>query len=179
MGVDWPPKKVLRGNMPTDEIVIRFKSCYQQFKTDTARVIQYYLHDRFAVDDVLQETFMELYRCLCRNEDTIKNPKAYIMKIARNLAMDYLSRRSRKREISLDDAGRLAFTAAPGVATEQVQVLLPILSQLSGAQREVIMLKVFQDLSFREIAGITGLNASTVQSHYRRGMEHIRNRLGA
>jgi RNA polymerase sigma-70 factor (ECF subfamily) len=54
---------------------------------------------------------------------------------------------------------------------EHVQAAL---ARLPQAQREVVVLKVYRDKTFREIARLLGLSLSTVASRYRYGMEKLR-----
>ena len=80
----------------------------------------------------------------------------------------------RREEARRDDYFDLAGLAAAPADQERARRLEAALQQLGPDERETVTLKVFDDLTFREIAAIRGVNANTAASHYRRGLEKLR-----
>jgi RNA polymerase sigma-70 factor (ECF subfamily) len=126
-------------------------------------------------DEVLQETFVRLAKTR-RNLRRVDQPVAYAFKIARREASRWRWQRQRERS-------RLAALAASLRARDQ-SIQTPdleqrdwaaaALGQLRGAQREVVELKIYGQLTFREIAHVTGAPPGTVATRYRAAMKQLR-----
>jgi len=126
-------------------------------------------------EDVLQETFCRLARYAARWA-LVRNPKAFAFKVLRNEANRHLARRIRQRDFdraNIKDASGLAsIIEKPGDAS--TALMARALGELPDEQREVIVLKIFQDFSFKEIASVCGLSVNTAASRYRYGIEKLR-----
>jgi RNA polymerase sigma-70 factor, ECF subfamily len=108
------------------------------------------------------------------------SPKAYLMRIADRLAIDF-SRRKRL-EIHLDDDGwrvnqPTADTESPQAEsqlTETIARLQANMHCLSPPQRRVLLMRYFGDLDFESIAQEMGSPLGTVLSHCHRGLARLR-----
>jgi RNA polymerase sigma-70 factor (ECF subfamily) len=129
-------------------------------------------------EDVLQETFCRLARTPLR-WPLIRNPRAFVFKVARNESNRFLARRIGRQKVEGGNPDQLI--RQPEVAMAQdpdpAAVLAPALAELPGEQKEVILLKVFQGFTFKEIAGICDVSVNTAASRYRYGLEKLRARL--
>ena len=97
--------------------------------------------------------------------------------MARNEAATYLRARRLKRRDVADTEPWLVPRETGDQQydlTEQLQVTL---SRLPQAQREVVVLKVYREKTFGEIAELLGVSLNTAASRYRYGMERLRNLL--
>ncbi len=114
--------------------------------------------------DAVQETFLRL----CR-EDTSKisdHPTPWLYRVCRSRALDYL----RKEEpMTPVENSQLALEAAPESSpsarlekSEAVGSVLEIMEALPANQKEVVRLKFQSELSYKEIAEVTGLTVSNV-----------------
>jgi RNA polymerase sigma-70 factor (ECF subfamily) len=94
----------------------------------------------------------------------------YAYRCVRNAAIDACRRNGRRRE-TVFDAGAVA--DEPGDAA-----LLPhlesLLERLSPDEREAIVLHAIDGLAFREVAAVRRRSINTVASHYRRGLQKLR-----
>jgi RNA polymerase sigma-70 factor (ECF subfamily) len=126
-------------------------------------------------EDVLQETFCRFARYSVRWK-MVRNPKMFVYRVARNEANRFLRRRIRRARREADHSDREAgFTAAfepPGAG--RGALVLKRLDDLSAEQREIIHLKVFEGLTFREIAAVCGVSGNTAASRYRYGIARLR-----
>ncbi len=113
-------------------------------------------------DDLAQQAFVSAFDAL-GDFDVERRFSTWLYRIAINLAKDHL--KSKKRgETALPDgevthaafAGRIGPTDAPAEARELHEQLSGALSQLDFADREIIVLKDIEELSFDEIREITG-----------------------
>lgn len=126
-------------------------------------------------EDVLQQTFCRLARYSVR-WTFVRNPHAFVFTAARNEANRFLVRQRGRRSrdlLSAAQEGTPAFVAAqdPDASTA---LLARSLAGLPDEQKEVVILKVYQDLSFREIADVCGVSVNTAASRYRYGLEKLR-----
>lgn len=126
-------------------------------------------------DDLAQEVFQRAWLARERYVDRGQE-RAYLLRIADRLACDALRRVSRELAID-DDAWRMLEPATGGA--EPLESLLTLeagvqvqaaLDQLSPAQRRVLLLRFYGEISFQEIAGLLNCPLNTVLSHCRRGL---------
>jgi RNA polymerase sigma-70 factor (ECF subfamily) len=124
--------------------------------------------------DALSEVLLEAAR---RDLRGVRNLRAYLLASARNKAISMIRRR--KREVTMDPANECFFNTA-GLSPEQAflaQRIEAALQDLPAEQREVVVLKVYEGLTFAEIAKITRKRPNTVASRYRYAVEKLQRRL--
>lgn len=140
---------------------------------------------RETAEDLTQETFLRMTRTIERYEHDGRF-EAWLFRIAANLARDH-ARRSRRREraLPLEASSRqpeLA-TPAPGRFSDPDQRLAlgemservnACLASLPEADREIVALRHFADLSFREIAEILGVPLGTALARAHRALAKLR-----
>jgi RNA polymerase sigma-70 factor (ECF subfamily) len=118
------------------------------------------LSDRGLAEELVQETFVRLWRSAARFDPERGSPPAFIFAIARRLAID-LWRRPSSRPMTVDEA-------PPGEdQMERVLVGLDIrdaLDSLSAAHRQVLELSYLQQLKQAEIAERLGIPLGTVKT---------------
>ncbi|MDC0937125.1 RNA polymerase sigma factor [Pirellulales bacterium] len=119
-----------------------------------------------AADDCVQEALMEL----ARQPTAPKNPRAWLYRVVRNRALNYARAAGRRAEHEqfairlrpINDAAATAEDVADALAT------------LPADCREIIVLRVWGQLSWREVAEVTGLSSSTAERKYQTGLETLR-----
>lgn len=160
--------EVAEGNISAfEELVIRYQKKLHSF-------VCYIVRDEAAAQDVVQETFISLYKTIDRI-DTDKKFSAYLFSITRNNAISYL--RSRKVHVPLEAAEKVAGNDNLELRLEEkddnrrIQAALDIIDH---KYKEVIMLYYFDDLSYEEIAGNLGVPVNTVRTHLKRAKEALR-----
>jgi RNA polymerase sigma-70 factor, ECF subfamily len=130
-------------------------------------------------DDVLQETFVRLARTRNRLA-TIENLVAYVFATARNEAIRMLERQAREGRQRAAASRDLIFDEAPGddlLAIEAAEWAAVSLARLSHELSEIVELKIYADLTFREISEVTGLPQGTVATRYRSALEKLRGQM--
>ena len=139
-----------------------------------------FLSDRELCEDLLQETFLRLYRNR-HSYRPIAKFSTWLYTIAGNLARSEYRKRKRRRMYSIQLVNRdneeyeLAIpdeSFSPDRHTEstlQDKYIQKALDQVPPAFREVVVLRDIQQLSYDEIAEITGLPMGTVKSRINRG----------
>jgi RNA polymerase sigma-70 factor (ECF subfamily) len=129
-------------------------------------------------EDVLQEAFCRLARYSVRWA-LVRKPRAFVFKVLRNEANRFLRRRLNERTGERTNPGEANRPASViERPNENAAVLVAgALAQLPDEQKEIIILKIFQDFTFKEIASICGLSINTAASRYRYGIEKLRSLL--
>jgi RNA polymerase sigma-70 factor (ECF subfamily) len=155
-----------------------FERLYDLLADRVHRYLIIRLGSRADADDVLQETFVHLARTR-RKLAVVENLTAYVFAAARNESSRLLERTSRetRRRAELSAASLLEGVSDEPAAREAAEWVCHALRQLGADVREVLELKVYAGLTFREIAELTGLPQGTVATRYRRALEVLRKEL--
>ena len=132
-------------------------------------------HD--VADDVVQEAFLRAHQALGRF-DLSRPFGPWICRIAANLAVNHV-RSPRAREQGLPEAHAETPSGAAGplegvLDTEAREELSRALETLSPEQRAVFTLRVFEELSYKEIADALEISMGTVMSRLARARERLR-----
>ena len=131
------------------------------------------------IEDIVQETYVRA--CQIEKKREINAPQAFLLKTARNLALDHVKRAESRLAISLEESsesglaetGRLADETFDEVASnEEFALFCEAVRQLPLQCRRAFVLKKVYGYSRREIAQEMNLNEHTVQTQIARGMKH-------
>lgn len=162
-----------------------FNTLVGRYKDPLINFVYRFLGDYDEADDVVQETFIRLYRNKHAYKPVAKF-STWLYTIAGNLARTQLRRRKRLSLFSLGrsnrgegmppyeipDSGPPADAAAESAITDGI--IQKALMKISPKYREIVLLSDIQELSYEEICKITGLNIGTVKSRLNRGRSHLR-----
>lgn len=142
-----------------------FDELYNELKTPAFTVIMRIVKDRALSEDVLQELFLKIYRSPPRN---VKKPRAYILEMARNMAIDSLKKHS--AETAIDE---LEIESQDADITGKLDIENAI-RKLDPADSEIVTLHLNGGLTFRETAAIMKMPLGTVLWRYRRAIDRLR-----
>ena len=125
-------------------------------------------------EDIVQEAFVKFWR---RNHK-IDN-RALLYAAVRSIALDFIrrdSRRARREATAMAETGE--FTEPQFEFEDDTQRLLAdAVDRLPREQREVVIMKVWNELTFAEIAGALGISQNTAASRYRYALATLKNML--
>ena len=129
--------------------------------------------------DLLQELFIKLARQpgLLRGA---REQRAFLIRLAHNAAIDLMRRRGTQDKYHEQfGAERISVFASADDPDEQSyrQALAAALGELPAEQRAVVHLKLWEGLTFEQIAETLGLPPNTAASRYRYGIDKLRERL--
>ena len=160
-------ERVLKGDTEAFNLLVR------QWEKPIYNFILRMIGDRDEAMDLCQDSFMKAYREL----DTLKDRdrfSSWLYRIAHNTCYSKLRKDQGKTFVELDPDTR-------GGSKPSIESRLAVekaLQQLPEDQREVVVLKVYQNLKFDEIAAIQDAPVSTVKSRLYMGFEKLRSILG-
>jgi len=179
--------------IPTDEeLVVAFQSgdipAFDQLVRRWDRKIQGVIyrivgnHDE--ARDVSQEAFLKAYRALGTFKQEARF-SSWLYQIAINATRDRLRRRRRRTDLSLDDVEEREVSlrdAGPSAldlieSSDLSRVVAAAMAALPEEQREVVILKEYEGLTFPEIAETLDVPLSTVKTRLYRGLSQLRVRL--
>ena len=147
------------------------------------RFVANFLRDESAAQDIVQETFLRVAKKPSKLLD-VNSCHNWLLKIARNLSIDHLRRlaRSRKHSRALEyEATRSAAAAVPAIdrleKSERMARVRSEIDRLRPRLRMVMLLKVQEGKSYREIAEITGLTTTNVGYLIHQAMKTLKTRL--
>lgn len=160
-------QKIQCGNKEALGVII------ERYYTDIFRFCLYMVQAEEDAYDITQETFLKFmkYGTSCRHS----NLKGYLLTIARNLCFNYFRENKGKLQTSeWEEAGSIPCRRDKIRDAEASIYLRSLLGELSQEMREVIILRIYEEMKFRDIAQIMGCSISTVKSRFRLGVQHLK-----
>lgn len=166
----------------TDQIENRglwLRGAVQRYEEALLRYTHRYTGDLETARDVVQESFIKLCR---QKPEKVGDPRgAWLYRVCRNRALDIYRGRVRRKEISDESFPEVisneAGPEADTMASDRREIVNQLLQELSPQQREIVRLKFIDDLSYREIAEITGLKTSNVGVHLHTALKRLRQKM--
>lgn len=153
-------------------------------KTKLFTYISMYIRDKSLAEDIFQETFLKVINSL-RAGKYKDNGKflSWVMRIAHNLIIDHF-RREKQTKLLSNDAYETDILNSKKLSESNIEEVLvksqiesdvrSLLLSLPEDQREVVMLRHYSSLSFKEIADQTGVSINTALGRMRYALINIR-----
>jgi RNA polymerase sigma-70 factor, ECF subfamily len=157
-----------------DESAERIGRLYDRLGPALHRYAVMILADPSAAADAVQQVFVSLLR----SRGALDSDERYLRRAVRNECYSVLRRRRRDIVTPIDAPLLEAVSAADDRPDERLAIE-QAMRELPAEQREVVHLKVFEGMTFQEIAVVTDDSINTVASRYRYAMEKLRDRLGS
>ena len=139
--------------------------------------------DRDVSDDIFQDTFIKVIKTLKSNSYNEEGKfLPWVMRIAHNLIIDHF-RKNKKMPLYRETEEFSIFSImtdnSPNIEgkiiTEQVESdLLRLIAELPADQKEVLEMRIYQDLSFKEISESTGVSINTALGRMRYALINLR-----
>lgn len=141
------------------------------------------VYDKDVAEDIFQDTFIKVIRTLKKgnyNEEGKFLP--WVMRISHNLVIDYF--RKNNRMPKFDNAGEFSIfsvlsdtslNAESSIIKEQVEMdVRRLVDELPEDQKEVLLMRIYDDLSFKEISDKTGVSINTALGRMRYALINLR-----
>ena len=176
-----------------DEMLVRiyaegnnkaFDTLIERYEEKIFSYIFFAVRNQDVADDIFQETFMKAVVTIQQGK-YVENGKfqAWLTRIAHNLVIDYFRQLKNENCVSDDDVDydlfndiKLAETTVENkMVREQVLDDVKLLVEhLPQNQKEVVFMRYYQELSFKEIAEITGVSINTALGRMRYALLNLR-----
>lgn len=141
------------------------------------------VYDRDVAEDIFQDTFIKVIRTLKRgayNEEGKFLP--WVMRISHNLVIDYFRKNNRMPKFDntaefnifsvLSDT---SLNAENSIIKEQVDTdVRRLVDELPEDQKQVLLMRIYEDLSFKEISDKTGVSINTALGRMRYALINLR-----
>ena len=159
-----------------------FAEVYDRVAAPVFGTVRSVVRDPSLSEEVTQEVFVEVWRAASRFDACKGSPMAWVATIAHRRAVDRVrseqraterDRRSAASMIAYDD---VAETVEDNLDRERVRRCLGALTEL---QREAVTLAYYGGYTYRQVAGLLGVPAGTVNTRMRDGLIRLRDCLGA
>jgi RNA polymerase sigma-70 factor (ECF subfamily) len=160
-----------------------FEKLVQRHKSRVYTTIYLIVKDQYVAEDLLQDTFIKAV-------DTIKSGRyneegkflPWIVRIAHNLAIDYFRRDKRYPNVVFEDGSSVFNTLDFSEdSVESIQIrqetheqLREMIQRLPDVQRQVLIMRHYEDMSFQEIADATGVSINTALGRMRYALINLR-----
>lgn len=146
------------------------------------------LNNRHEAEDIVQETFLRVYKSLDRYDENQKF-STWIYRIGTNLCIDRL--RKRKPSYSLDadmndQEGMDGYSMIPSddrtpesemLISETQRIIHQAIESLPAKYKTIMILRYIQDMSLQEISDVLDLPVTTIKTRVHRGREYLRKKL--
>lgn len=172
--------------MISDEALVRdvqegsisaFETLVTRYQGKLHSFVSYLVRDSIAAQDIVQESFVSLYKTIDRI-DTEKKFSVYLFSMTRNHAISYL--RGRKVHEPLEHAMHISTGESPEIVLEQKDEAARIEDALSSIDEKfvrVIRLYYFDNLSYEEVGAYLKIPVNTVRTRLRRAKAALRTAL--
>lgn len=139
-------------------------------------------------EDIVQEAFVRLHRQVTgHGSGSVKHLTTWLFRVTHNLTIDVLRQRSRRKRVpettidpvvlSEEQAADELDALGEVLRQEARQVALRELAQLDDQQRQVVLLRVIQEMTLRQVAEVVGISVSMVNYRLNQGLTELAQRL--
>jgi RNA polymerase sigma-70 factor (ECF subfamily) len=163
-----------------------FAELVQRHKSRVFTTIYLIVKDQYTAEDLFQETFIKVVKTLKKgsyNEEGKFLP--WVLRIAHNLAIDHFRKAKRYPTIVLEDGSpvfnSMEFTEE-NFETAQMRedtnaMLKRFIKELPDAQREVLIMRHYMEMSFQDIADATGVSINTALGRMRYALINLKKQM--
>lgn len=163
-----------------------FEELVSRHKSRVFTTIYLIVKDKYIAEDLLQDTFIKVVNTIKSgryNEEGKFLP--WVLRIAHNLAIDYFRKDKRYPTIVMEDGSRVFNTlefAEDSIESVQIKqdthaLLKKLVKELPEAQKEVLIMRHYMQMSFQEIAEATDVSINTALGRMRYALINLRKKM--
>ena len=164
--------ELMAGIVAGDEAA--FHAFYDRHSLHVMRVLFRLLHEPADAEDVMQETFLQLWHRAEQYNAELASPVGWLTLIARSRALDLLRKRKPSQGDSSADPGFEIDMSLGLVRDESRTKVRAALSNLPSEQRQVIRMAFMGGMTHEQIAEMLSLPLGTVKTRIRLGLRRMR-----
>ena len=167
---------------------VAFDTLLSRHQSKIYSYIYFIVKNRDVADDIFQETFVKAIVTI-RQRRYVETGRfqAWLIRIAHNLIIDFFRQERNENTVSndggevdlLNDSRLTDSNVEMQMVTEQtLDDVRMLMEHLPANQREVVYMRFYQELSFKEIAAITGVSINTALGRMRYALLNLRRMAG-
>jgi RNA polymerase sigma-70 factor (ECF subfamily) len=150
-----------------------WKVCFSELGPGLLLFARQWVQSRADAEDIVQEAFVRFWR----RQHSIEN-RALLFATVRSIGLDLIrrdARRARREAEVVRDAGQ---TDEPQFESDdETRALAEAVDRLPREQREVVVMKIWNELTFHEIGTVLGISQNTAASRYRYALTTLKKNL--
>ncbi len=162
----------------------KMEAVMAEFESPLLRYAARILNNPVSAEDVVQNVFIKLFKAWPEGEHPTDKLKPWLYRVTHNEAVDYIRKESRLHDLHEKQAAEdqvVAYAGSDKAASvgEKRALVLSLLHQLHPREQQIILLRLEEGLSYKEISAVTGRsegNVGNVMHHaVKKLSEKIRN----
>lgn len=162
----------------SEEDKSKFERLYNNYRKLMKYVAIEKLKDEYLAEDAVHEAFIKLARYIKGiDENDSRKTKAFLVIVVKSVCIDMIRKQKHNKFFSLEEIDNMGYVSNDSLKDIEIQDVYSAIESLSDTYREIIELKVYYDLSDKQIADIVGIENSAVRKRLQRGREILRKKL--
>lgn len=156
---------------------------YYKYANDVKRFLICLTHQADLAEDLTQETFYQAYKSIHRYNGTCKM-SVWLCQIARHVYYDYLKKNKHLKTVSMDCLTTFGYETPSSdtleetyITKEQIRSILNLIEEMKSPYGEVFLLRIFDELPYKEIGQIYEKSENWARVTYYRAKEMIKERM--
>jgi RNA polymerase sigma-70 factor (ECF subfamily) len=157
---------------------VAFTALYQRYVDKIYKFVFYKTMHKETAEDLTSKVFFKVLKKINTYKEGSASFQTWLYTVARNTVIDHY--RSQKKDYNIDDIWDLSNKEDIAENVEvniQIEKVKEYLKDLKTDQREIIMLRLWQGLSYKEIAEVIGKNEANCKVIYSRTVKKMRENL--
>lgn len=156
-----------------------FDTLVRRHQRGVWRMVRRYVRSDADAFDITQQVFVRAFRGLASFRGTA-SVRSWLYRIAINCALSWLRDHKREQPAEIDEHALVEAPVAPGRIAdgEESKRLRAAIAQLPPKQKLVLELRVFDDLSFKEVAELADCSENTAKVNFHYAVKRLRDILG-
>lgn len=155
-----------------------FAIVYDEFVKKLYNYAFFRVKDREAAEDIVSETFIKALEHISSFDPRKGGAASWLYRIARNTLIDYTRKKGRTvgfpEDFDIADVKNLKTNLENKDMLQKIEIAL---TKLSEKEREIIMLRVWDELSYKEIANVLGKSEASLKMASSRALKALRTQL--
>lgn len=151
-----------------------WKICFEELAPGLVLFARQFVRSVADAEDIVQEAFVRFWR----KQHSVAN-RGLLFATVRSIALDLLRRDARRARREADVIAESETTTAPQFQfdDDSQRALAAAVDRLPAAQREVLVMKIWNELTFAEIATVLSISQNTAASRYRYALASLKKSL--
>ena len=164
----------------TREELATVSSLYKNYREDVFRFLRSKVYDSELAEDLTQAVYLNVIRAVSSGRYKQKRDKAWLTKIAMNEFINHYRKKVKRKTDSLSAYPKEVIkNSSPNpeeilLELDIIERLRVLVDRLPAKEREIIHLRVYQEMSFKEIEVVTEDNPNTSRGYYRKAVIRLR-----